>query len=92
MIYGACLSPSPRSGRQRPAGPGRGRRKALLPGDAAQARSRLATFPRRILLAQTLHAAAALICLASTVASVIPLARVQPYFIVSPRLAGRTRQ
>jgi uncharacterized membrane protein len=67
-------------------------RKALLPGDAAQARSRLATFRRRILLAQALYAVAALICLASTVASVIALALVQLYFIVSPRLAGRARR
>ena len=67
-------------------------RKALLPGDAAQARSRLATFRRRILLAQALYAAAALVCLVSTVASVIALAFVQLYFIVSPRLAGRTRR
>jgi hypothetical protein len=62
---------------------------ALLPDDAAQARSRLTTFRRRILLAQALYAAAALICLASTTASVIALAAVQAYFIVSPRLAGR---
>ena len=63
-------------------------RKALMPGDAAQARERLATFRRRILLAQALYAAAALICLVSTVASVIALAVVQLYFIVSPRLPG----
>jgi len=67
-------------------------RKAFMPGDAAQARARLATFRRRILLAQALYAAAALICLASTVASVIALALVQLYFIVSPRLAGRARR
>ena len=68
-------------------------RKTFMPGDAAaQARSRLTTFRRRILLAQALYAVAALICLASTVASVIALALVQLYFIVSPRLAGRTRR
>jgi hypothetical protein len=54
-----------------------------------QARARLAIFRRRILLAQVLYALAALICLASTVASVIALAVVQLYFIVSPRLGRR---
>src|SRR5207253_1324175 len=39
--------------------------KRLLPGDARQARSRLLTFRRRILLAQGLYALAALICLIS---------------------------
>jgi TMEM175 potassium channel family protein len=64
----------------------------LLLGVGRQARSRLATFRRRILLAQTLYALAALICLISTQASVIALAVVQLYFIVSPRLArNRTR-
>ena len=62
-------------------------RKAFEPDE--QARARLATFRRRILLAQALYAAAALICLVSTVASVVALAVVQLYFIVSPRLAGR---
>src|SRR5262252_9517092 len=38
-------------------------RKVLLPGDAVQAHSRLATFRCRILLAQALYAAAALVCL-----------------------------
>ena len=67
-------------------------RAALVPGDDRQARSRLATFRRRILLAQTLYALAALTCLISTQASVIALAVVQLYFIVSPRLArNRTR-
>jgi uncharacterized membrane protein len=66
-------------------------RKAFMPGAAAQSRSRLTTFRRRIVLAQALYAAAALICLASPLASVIALALVQLYFIVSPRLAGRTR-
>jgi uncharacterized membrane protein len=63
--------------------------KALVPGDDQQARARLTTFRRRILLAQTLYALAALICLISTVASVIALALVQLYFIVSPRLPRR---
>ena len=60
--------------------------KTLVPGDDQQARGRLTTFRRRILLAQTLYALAALICLISTTASVIALAVVQLYFIVSPRL------
>jgi uncharacterized membrane protein len=64
-------------------------RRALLPSEASQARARLAIFRRRILLAQTLYALAALICLISTVASVIALAVVQLYFIVSPRLPRR---
>ncbi len=67
-------------------------RRALVPGDALQARSRLATFRRRILLAQTLYAAAALICFLSTLASVIALALVQLWFIVSPRLARGVRK
>jgi len=62
-----------------------------MPGAAAEAGSRLTTFRRRIVLAQALYAAAALICLASPLASVIALAVAQLYFIVSPRLAGRTR-
>jgi uncharacterized membrane protein len=61
-------------------------RAALVPGDDRQALSRLATFRRRILLAQSLYALAALICLINTVASVIALAVVQLYYIVSPRL------
>jgi uncharacterized membrane protein len=63
--------------------------RTLVPGDDRQARARLTTFRRRILLAQTLYALAALICLASTTASVIALALVQLYFIVSPRLLRR---
>jgi uncharacterized membrane protein len=61
--------------------------------EEGQARSRLATFRRRILIAQTLYALAALICLISTQASVIALALVQLYFIISPRLPlfGQTR-
>ena len=39
-------------------------------------------------MAQALYALAALICLISTPASVIALAIVQLYFIVSPRLPG----
>jgi uncharacterized membrane protein len=61
-------------------------RKALVSGDAEQARSRLTTFRRRILLAQTLYALAALLCLISTTVSVAALAIVQLYFIVSPSL------
>ena len=53
-----------------------------------QAHSRLSTFRHRILVAQALYALAALICLISTPASVIALAIVQLYFIVSPRLPG----
>ena len=60
-------------------------RSTLPPGDS-QARARLSTFRRRILVAQALYALAALICLINTVASVIALALVQLYFIVSPRL------
>jgi uncharacterized membrane protein len=65
----------------------------LVPGDARQSRSRLAIFRRRILLAQTLYALAALTCVVSTQASVIALAVVQLYFIVSPRRprSGRKR-
>jgi uncharacterized membrane protein len=61
-------------------------RKTFVPVGAQQARSRLTTFRRRILLAQGLYTLAALICLISTQASVIALAIVQLYFIVSPRL------
>jgi uncharacterized membrane protein len=60
-------------------------RKTFLSGDA-QAAARLTTFRQRILIAQTLYALAALICVVSTQASVIALAVVQLYFIVSPRL------
>jgi uncharacterized membrane protein len=67
-------------------------RKALVPGDDQQACSRLTTFRRRILLAQSLYALAALICLISTQASVAALAIVQLYFIVSPRLPSRHRK
>jgi uncharacterized membrane protein len=63
-------------------------RGAFLPEGTGQAASRLSTFRRRILVAQTLYALAALICLISTLASVIALAIVQLYFIVSPRLPG----
>ena len=65
-------------------------RRAFLTEDGA-ALSRLATFRRRILLAQVLYALAALICLLNTVASIIALAVVQLYFIASPRLARKRR-
>jgi uncharacterized membrane protein len=77
LLLGAGLEAAARYGR------------TLVPGDDQQARARLTTFRRRILLAQTLYALAALICLISTVASVIALALVQVYFIVSPRLPRR---
>jgi uncharacterized membrane protein len=64
-------------------------RKSFVPADDPQARSRLATFRHRIVLAQTLYALAALVCLVSSRASVIALAVVQVYFIVSPRLPRR---
>jgi uncharacterized membrane protein len=67
-------------------------RKVLVPGDARQSRSRLAIFRRRILLAQTLYALAALTCVVSTQASVIALAVVQLYFIISPRLPRSRRK
>jgi uncharacterized membrane protein len=57
-----------------------------------QARARLATFRRRIMLAQSLYTLAALVCLLSTQASVIALAVVQLYYIVSPRLPRIQRQ
>jgi uncharacterized membrane protein len=60
-------------------------RRTLLP-EGGQAAARLTTFRRRILIAQTLYALAALICFASPQASVVALAVVQLYFIVSPRL------
>ena len=77
LLLGAGLEAAARYGR------------TLVPGDDQQARPRLTTFRRRILLAQILYALAALICLISTVASVIALALVQLYFIVSPRLPRR---
>jgi uncharacterized membrane protein len=67
-------------------------RKVLVPGDARQSRSRLAIFRRRILLAQTLYALAALTCVVNTQASVIALAVVQLYFIISPRLPRSRRK
>lgn len=66
-------------------------RETLVSGEAKQTRSRLTTFRRRILIAQALYAAAALICLRSTTASLIALIVVQLYFIVSPRLSRITR-
>jgi uncharacterized membrane protein len=77
LLLGAGLEAAARYGR------------TLVPGDDQQARARLTTFRRRILFAQTLYALAALICLISTTASVIALALVQLYFIVSPRLPHR---
>jgi uncharacterized membrane protein len=74
LLLGAGLEWSARHGRKD------------LPADAQQARSRLITFRRRILIAQSLYALAALICVISTLASVIALAAVQLYFILSPRL------
>ena len=74
LLLGAGLEWSARHGR-----------KALL-ADAQPAGSRLTTFRRRILLAQSLYALAALACVISTLASVIALAAVQLCFILSPRL------
>jgi uncharacterized membrane protein len=81
LLLGAGLEWSARYGRT-----------AFLPDRTGQAHSRLNTFRRRILMAQTLYALAALICLIGTPASVIALAIVQLYFIVSPRLPGSWRQ
>ena len=67
-------------------------RTAFLPERTGQAYSRLSTFRRRILMAQALYALAALICLISSPASVIALAIVQLYFILSPQLRGTWRQ
>ena len=64
-------------------------RKTFVPADGQQARARLTTFRRRIVLAQSLYTLAALICLISTAASVTALAIVQLYFIISPRLPTR---
>ena len=77
LLLGAGLEAAARYGR------------TLVPGDDQQGLARLTTFRRRILLAQALYALAALICLISTTASVIALALVQLYFIVSPRLPRR---
>ena len=59
--------------------------------EANAARSRLGTFRRRILIAQILYAAAAAICFVSTAASILALAIVQLYFIVSPRMPRSAR-
>jgi uncharacterized membrane protein len=67
-------------------------RRTFVAAGAQQARSRLTTFRRRILLAQSLYTLAALICLISTQASVIALAIVQLYFIVSPRAPALTNR
>jgi TMEM175 potassium channel family protein len=61
-------------------------RRAFVPDRTGQAHTRLVTFRRRILLAQTLYALAALMCFISTLASVAALVAVQLYFILSPRL------
>jgi len=66
-------------------------RQTFLAADAKQPRSRIATFRRRIAIAQALYAAAALICLKDTVASVVALIVVQLYFIVSPRIRWKKR-
>jgi uncharacterized membrane protein len=50
------------------------------------------TFRRRIVLAQSGYTLAALVCLLSTQASVIALAVVQLYYIVSPRLPRIQRE
>jgi uncharacterized membrane protein len=96
LLLGVALEWAARHGRRAflpgAGGPAGGEPRATEPGAGVsgdQARARLAVFRRRILLAQVLYALAALICLASTVASVIALAVVQLYFIVSPRLARR---
>jgi TMEM175 potassium channel family protein len=65
-------------------------RRAFEPDE--QARARLATFRRRIVLAQSGYTLAALVCLLSTQASVIALAVVQLYYIVSPRLPRIQRE
>jgi uncharacterized membrane protein len=74
LLLGVMLEGSARYGR-----------KTFL-SDDAQAAARLTTFRQRILIAQILYALAALICFVNTQASVIALAIVQLYFIVSPRL------
>lgn len=96
LLLGVTLEWAARHGRRAflpgAGGPAGGEPGATQPGAGVsgdQARARLAIFRRRILLAQVLYALAALICPASTVASVIALAVVQLYFIVSPRLARR---
>jgi uncharacterized membrane protein len=81
LLLGAGLEWSSRYGR-----------RALVPAEAEQARSRLAVFRRRIALAQTLYALAALISFINAQASVIGLAIVQLYFIVSPRLPAMRKQ
>jgi len=91
LLLGAALECAARYGRRAflpgTGDPGAGDSSGGDPADLA--RARLTVFRRRILLAQLLYALAALICLASTVASVIALALVQLYFIVSPRLDRR---
>jgi uncharacterized membrane protein len=60
-------------------------RRARLVGEGS-APHQVSIFLGRILLAQVLYGAAALICLASTIASVIAFAVVPAYFILSPRI------
>jgi uncharacterized membrane protein len=81
LLLGAGLEWSSRYGR-----------RALPPGEAGRVSSRLGTFRRRIMLAQSLYTLAALVCLVNTVASVIALAVVQLYYIVSPRLPRFSRE
>lgn len=64
-----------------------GRRTFLA--DSGAALARVSTFRRRILIAQILYACAALLCFLSTTASVVGLALVQLYFILSPRMPRR---
>ena len=90
----APLRPDPdldpaRSGSGDPSAGDPGAGDPVARGASDPASTRLAIFRRRILLAQALYALAALICLASNVASVIALALVQLHFIVSPRLFRR---
>jgi hypothetical protein len=79
VLLGAGLELSSRYGRN-----------AFEPDE--RARARLATFRRRIVLAQSLYTLAALVCLLSTQASVTALAVVQLYYIVSPRLPRIQRE
>jgi len=60
--------------------------RRLVPSER---RDGLVLVRRRLFLAQTLYAAAALVVLVSPVASIIALAVVQAFFVVSPRLPVR---
>jgi uncharacterized membrane protein len=93
LLLGAALEAAARHGRTAFLGrPGDPVEDDVVSPDITLGRARLSVFRRRILLAQGLYALAALLCLASTVASVIALALVQLYFIVSPRLSRRDRR